>query len=209
MRIRSRGGRLLLTAAAAAALTVCLAPPAGAAPPVTPPGGFVVSVVVATGSGCGGLVLTVSPDSTSFTVSYLNYTAQAGPGIPTAQHRKSCALFLKLEVPASFTYAVTRATHVGAFTSIAKGSTAIEKARYQFQGDDGHVVGSEHQFPGPFDDPWQVSDQATGASNFAQCGQRPLLAATSELQIIGGQTTTSFIGLDSSVYSLEWKKCPA
>ncbi|MEU3776581.1 DUF4360 domain-containing protein [Streptomyces sp. NPDC032472] len=211
--------RTALTAVAVAGSLLALSPSAGAAAPTAPPAGKVtVDVATVNGSGCrpGTAAVAVSPDNSAFTVTYSDYLAQAGPGIPVTEGRKNCLLSLIVNVPQGFTYAVSKVDYRG-YGSLADGALGTQKASYYFQGMS-QTASRSHQFHGALQDNWQVTD-TTGiqALVFAPCGEKRNFNINTELRAEIGtsdSSETSYMAVDSTdgsintVYHFQWKECP-
>ncbi|MEU6866207.1 DUF4360 domain-containing protein [Streptomyces sp. NPDC046876] len=211
--------RTALTAVALAGSLLALSPSAGAAAPTAPPTGKVtVDVATVNGSGCrpGTAAVAVSPDNSAFTVTYSDYLAQAGPGIPVTEGRKNCLLSLVVNVPQGFTYAVSKVDYRG-YGSLADGAIGTQKASYYFQGMS-QTASRSHQFHGALQDNWQVTD-TTGiqALVFAPCGEKRNFNINTELRAEAGTSDsaeTSYMAVDSTdgsintVYHFQWKECP-
>ncbi|RDI59018.1 DUF4360 domain-containing protein [Nocardia pseudobrasiliensis] len=187
-------------------------------PTPPPPDKIVIDVVTVNGSGCpqGTAAVAVSPDNTAFTVTYSQYTAQVGVGSTPTDFRKNCQLNLKVHVPGGFTYGIASADYRG-FASLAKGATALERARYYFQGNSPTDF-VDHTFKGSFEDDWQATDSTDVASIvYLPCGENRNFNINTQLRVDAGTSdpkkTTSFITMDSTdgaintTYHFAWKKC--
>ncbi len=188
-------------------------------PAVTvPPGTVTVDAVTVNGSSCrpGTAVIALAADKTAFTVSYSQYQAQVGAGSVPADAHKRCKLNVTVHVPQGYTYAVVEADYRG-YAFLAAGASAVEQARYQFQGDAEKPL-IAHAFAGPYDDDWQTSDVIdTGSLVYAPCGKNRTLNIDTELTMSAGTSdasTTSVVAMDSTdgsvgtTYHLAWKQCP-
>lgn len=184
----------------------------------TPPDKITIDVVTVNGSGCpeGTAAVAVSPDNTAFTVTYSEYTAQVGVGSGPTDFRKNCQLNLNVHVPQGFTYGIAQADYRG-FASLQRGSTALERARYYFQGMSPTSF-VDHPFRGPFADDWQKTDTTeVGAIVYKPCGEFRNFNINTQLRVDAGTsdptTTTSFITMDSTdgniatTYHFAWKEC--
>lgn len=211
----------MFTALSAAVLAASAMVPAAFVPSddVPPPTGRItIDVATVNGSGCpaGTAAVAVSPDNTSFTVSYSEYLAKVGPGVDPTEFRKNCQLNLKVNIPQGFTYGIASADYRG-FAHLAQGATGLEKASYYFQGMS-ETHSSEQPFAGPFSDNWQVTDQTeVGAVVFKPCGEQRNFNINTELRVDAGTSdpsATSFMSMDSTdgnietTYHFEWKECP-
>ncbi|KIA61803.1 DUF4360 domain-containing protein [Nocardia vulneris] len=186
--------------------------------PGAPPDKIVIDVVTVNGTGCpkDTAAVAVSPDNTAFTVTYSAYTAQVGPGAGPTDFRKNCQLNLKVHVPQGFTYGIAQADYRG-FASLQKGATALERARYYFQGNSPTDF-VDHTFKGPFSDDWQKTDTTeVGAIVYLPCGETRNFNINTQLRVDAGNSDpkkTSFITMDSTdgaintTYHFAWKVCP-
>ncbi|GGN87137.1 hypothetical protein GCM10010112_69430 [Actinoplanes lobatus] len=192
--------------------------PAAAAPAPLPVDEMVIDVVAANGSGCplGTADVTVSPDNKAFTVTYSEFTAQAGAGAKPLDFRKNCQLALNVDVPQGFTYAIARTDYRG-YARLEKGASATQSSFYYFQGE-ARTHRSRHQFTGPADGDWQRTDDIDISSvSFLPCGERRFLNVNTELRVNAGWSdksrATSLLTMDSTdgnldtVYHVTWKKC--
>ncbi|MFC9815041.1 DUF4360 domain-containing protein [Streptomyces virginiae] len=206
------------TAAAVTATLVTLSPSAGASASA-PLDQVTVDVATVNGSGCrpGSAAVAVSPDNSAFTVTYSEYLAQAGGGVPAVEGRKNCLLSLVVHVPQGYTYAIAKVDYRG-FGSLQPGAIGTQKASYYFQGMS-QTAYRTHRFDGALDDNWQATD-TTGieALAWSPCGEQRNFNINTELRAEVGTSDpskTSFMALDStdgsinSVYHFSWKQCPA
>lgn len=185
----------------------------------TPPDKIVIDVATVNGTGCpaGTAAVAVSPDNEAFTVTYSQYTAKVGIGAGPTEFRMNCQINLKVHVPQGFTYGIAQADYRG-FASLAKGATALERARYYFQGNSPTDY-VDHTLKGPFGDDWQYTDSTeVGAIVYQPCGEFRNFNINTQLRVDAGTSdpkkTTSFITMDSTdgsiktTYHFAWKKCP-
>ncbi|TDD50788.1 DUF4360 domain-containing protein [Saccharopolyspora elongata] len=206
-----------LSAAALTALTMFS--PVGYHDDVPPPTGKItIDVATVNGSGCpaGTAAIAVSPDNTSFTVSYSDYLAKVGPGADPTAFRKNCQLNLIVNIPQGFTYGIASADYRG-FAHLEPGATGLEKASYYFQGmsETGRF---QTPFSGPLSDNWQVTDSTEiGAIVYKPCGEQRNFNINTELRVDAGTSDpskTSFMSMDSTdgnidtTYHFQWKECP-
>jgi hypothetical protein len=185
--------------------------------PVPPPTDrIVIDVVTVNGSGCpsGTAAVAVSPDNTAFTVTYSNYMAQVGPGVPSIDLRKNCQINLVVHVPQGFTYAIAQADYRG-FANLGAGATGTERANYYFQGQSATAF-QVHTFNALQDD-WQTTDTTDlAALIYAPCGALRNFNINTELRVTGGtdHTFTNFMSMDSTdgaintTYQFHWERCP-
>ncbi|MEU2775790.1 DUF4360 domain-containing protein, partial [Streptomyces sp. NPDC007162] len=193
------------------------APGGGGGSPLPPPAPIVIDSVTVNGTGCptGTAAVSVSPDNTTFTVTYSNYLAQVGPGTAPADRTKNCQLDLLVHVPGGYTYAIASTDYRG-FASLAPGASGTQRAGYHFQGNP-HTTNSTHHFAGGFNNDWETTDTVNVAALvFAPCGQQRTLDISTELQVDPGTSSpsaTSFMEMDSTdgtiktEYHLALKQC--
>ncbi|GHB52798.1 hypothetical protein GCM10010347_23410 [Streptomyces cirratus] len=210
--------RTTLTAALVTGSLLTLAPGAGATVPA-PPEKVTVDVASVNGSGCrpGSASVAVAPDNSAFTVTYSEYLAQAGGGVPTTEGRKNCLLSLLVHVPQGFTYAVSKVDYRG-YGNLQPGAVGTQKASYYFQGMS-QTAYRTHTFRGALDDNWQTTDTTEiEALVFAPCGAQRNFNINTELRAEVGSsdsTKTSYITVDSTdgsistKYHFSWKRCTA
>ncbi|MCM6779074.1 DUF4360 domain-containing protein [Nocardia sp. CDC159] len=193
--------------------------PAPEWPTVPPTDKIIIDVATVNGTGCppGTAAVAVSPDNEAFTVTYSEYTAQVGVGSTPTDFRKNCQINLKVHVPQGFTYGIASADYRG-FASLEKGATALQRARYYFQGNSPTQF-VDHTFKGPFVEDWQKTDTTeVGAIVYKPCGESRNFNINTQLRVDAGTSdpkkTTSFITMDSTdgniqtTYHFAWKKCP-
>lgn len=175
-----------------------------------------IELVAMAGSGCkpGSTDVAVSPDNTAFTVIYSEYLAQAGPGIPLIEGRKNCQINVLVNVPAGFTFAISKVDYRG-YAFLQPGASAMQRANYYFQGMTQGVF-ETHRLAAPMDDNWIISDEVPVASLvWHPCGDQRNLNINTELRVSAGTSTdASFVAMDSTdgtietTYHFEWMRCP-
>ncbi|SDS45343.1 DUF4360 domain-containing protein [Actinoplanes derwentensis] len=187
-----------------------------ARPPV-PAKDMVIDVVAANGSGCprGTAAVTVSPDNKAFTVSYSEFTAQAGAGTKPTDFRKNCQLALNVHVPQGYTYAIANTDYRG-YAHLERGASALQTSFYYFQGES-KTTRYRHALSGPLDSDYQRTDTLGVASlSFLPCGEQRYLNVNTELRVSAGSSDrkkTSFLTMDSTdgnldtIYHVTWQKC--
>jgi hypothetical protein len=184
-----------------------------------PPDQMAIDLLTVNGSGCepGTAAVAVNEDNTAFTVTYSEYLAMVGVGAGATDFRKNCQLNLAVKVPSGFTYAIASVDYRG-YASLAEGASGVEKASYYFQGSP-DTDEFTHNFTGPMDDNWTVSDVTDLESLvWAPCGEIRNFNINTELRVTAGtsdtSTTTSLMTMDSTdgeietEYHVVWKECP-
>uniref|UniRef100_UPI0039BF7B39 DUF4360 domain-containing protein n=1 Tax=Lentzea alba TaxID=2714351 RepID=UPI0039BF7B39 len=201
-------------AATGLALSLLVAPEAPSAADV-PPGKITVDVVTVNGSGCpaGTAAVAVSDDNTAFTVTYSDYTAQAGAGSTPTQFRKNCQLNLRVHYPQGFTYGIQKADYRG-FAYLPRGAKGMQRASYYFSGSS-NTGTSTHNIASPKNDNWQFTDQKDVAEIvFAPCGMVRHLNVNTEVRVTANSANqAAFVSMDSTDgsfntrYQFAWKRC--
>ena len=168
------------------------------------------------GSGCpvGTASIEPSADNTSFTVTYPAFVASAGGDADPTDARKNCQLVVQVDYPGGFTFAVARADYSGK-AHLSDGGSAKEITTYYFQGESAQTS-VEHNFTGPSDGPWTVSDVTPVESLvWAPCGKTRLFSINEELRATKGtdENVKNSIQLVQSKNSVQtllhlvWKRC--
>jgi Domain of unknown function (DUF4360) len=205
-----------LLAVVCAALFSCLAiapASARAAVPDQSPG-FTVTLDTANGSGCPpGSTAVSAPDDQSFTVTYSQYTADAGGGANPGDFRKNCQLDVLVGVPSGWTYGIDTVEYRG-FANLDTGVQAQLEADYYFSDQPGTFTQNQlisGPTSGVYDYPQQVPDQT-----LARCRTAQTLNIDTSLEIFPGTTTPAFfdeITMDSTdvgvatIFHLRFHRC--
>jgi hypothetical protein len=202
-------------AATGLALSLLVAPEAPSTADVVPPGKITVDVVTVNGSGCpaGTAAVAVADDNTAFTVTYSDYTAQAGAGSTPTQFRKNCQLNLRVHYPQGFTFGIAKADYRG-FAHLPRVAKGMQRASYYFSGSSSTGT-STHNIPGPKSDNWQFTDSTDVAEIvFAPCGMVRHLNVNTEVRAFTNSSNQpAFVSMDSTDgsvntrYQFAWKRC--
>ncbi|RXW20946.1 hypothetical protein EST38_g4908 [Candolleomyces aberdarensis] len=106
--------------------------------PGTPPGFSITSLGVY-GRGCpaGTTYYLLNRDKTAVTVTFSDFYAEAGPGIPISSNRKACQLAFGVIVPAGFSISISSVDYVSNRGSylLDNETTATQQSTYYFQGE--------------------------------------------------------------------------
>ena len=205
---------LTFMAATSLALSLLVAPEASSAADV-PPGKITVDVVTVNGSGCpaGTAAVAAADDNTAFTVTYSDYTAQAGAGSTPTQFRKNCQLNLRVHYPQGFTFGIAKADYRG-FAHLPRGAKGTQRASYYFSGQSATGT-SIHNIASPLSDNWQFTDSTEVAEIvYAPCGMVRNLNVNTELRVTANSSNqAAFASMDSTDgsvstrYQFAWKRC--
>ena len=104
---------------------------------VEPPSGSVkIKSISAIGTGCpdeSTYATNISDDAQAFTVTFSDFVAEVGPGIPLSAGRKNCALTATLEIPNGYQFSIATFNYRG-FMDLAPKIKADHTTSYYFQG---------------------------------------------------------------------------
>nr|WP_236704012.1 DUF4360 domain-containing protein [Lentzea aerocolonigenes] len=202
-------------AATSLAVSLLVAPEAPSTADVVPPGKITVDVVTVNGSGCpaGTAAVAVADDNTAFTVTYSDYTAQAGSGSSPTDFRKNCQLNLRVHYPQGFTFGIAKADYRG-FAHLPRGAKGMQRASYYFSGSSSTGT-STHNINAPITDNWQFTDSTDVAEIvFAPCGMVRNLNVNTEVRAFTNSSNQpAFVSMDSTDgsvntrYQFAWKRC--
>jgi hypothetical protein len=209
---------IAISAAALAALAATAAPASAKVPGTHGPTKVTIEVGSVNGSGCppNTAAVVVSPDKEAFTVTYSQYTAQAGGSSKPTDARKNCQISLIVHVPGGFTYAIASTDHRG-YAALQLGAKATQVASYYFQGLP-HTAATEHPIPAALKGSWQFTDEVPIPQLiYKPCGTERYFNINTELRVDVGasdESKVSFASMDSTdgsiktTYHFAWKECP-
>ena len=202
-------------AALCAALLSCLAftPAAANAAPSPQPPWYTIRLLTANGTGCPPDSTAVSQvNSTVFTVTYSQYTAFAGGGVPPTQRRLNCQLNVEVGVPSGWTYGILEVDYRG-YAYLDSGARGTLAADYWFEGSP-LTHPQQHSIYGPKDYNYAFSDYA-GVMAWAPCHFNGALEINTSVRVLPGYDSSfaNELTLDSSVlglgtlYHLGFRQC--
>jgi len=201
---------LLALASVATALPAIEVPAAG-------PPGFNITSIGVLGTGCppGSVYYVLNPDKTAVTVTFAEFYAEAGPGIPIRNNRKACQITLGVSVPAGFTFGIANVDYRG-FYKLDEKVTASQSSLYYFQGE---VVqaSSRSDLVGPIDGKeytWRDSFDLVSTVQ-APCGKSTVLNINSDVRVSNSGNTKGqgYLATDSidtaltTTFNFQWQTC--
>ncbi|KAG8777070.1 hypothetical protein FRB91_005074 [Serendipita sp. 411] len=99
------------------------------------PGTFNITSIGVSGTGCpfGTVSYALNNQRTTVTLTFSNYYATAGPGIPISENRKNCQITLKVHVPHCYRFAIPTIDYYGYYQLDDKVKANL-RASYYFAG---------------------------------------------------------------------------
>ncbi len=202
---------LLLSNAAASAQ---YAPPAGS---------VTIKKILFNGTGCpiGTVAQNISTDNKAFTLTFSDFIAETGPGLPLSAGRKNCTLTAVLSVPAGWQYSVGSFYYRG-FMDLGQGIKAEHTTNYFFEGQ-GDTGTFRSQEMGPLSKDFVYTDRVGLASVYmpsvwSPCRAERALNINVSIRASnvnprafpnsqGLITNDSVDGEVKQVYGLSWRPC--
>ncbi|MCS6838468.1 MAG: DUF4360 domain-containing protein [Bdellovibrionaceae bacterium] len=166
------------------------------------------------GSGCpaGTASVSVSPDGSTITILFDQFTAESGGHSGKQVDRKSCNLSIPVEVPQGYSVAIFQVDYRG-FNSLPWGARSQFEAEYFWAGSRGRRV--SRSFFGPLNDNFFIRDELLARTLvWTPCGKsvnlRANVAIMNQTNNFMEQTLTAVDSADISselVYHLQWRRC--
>ncbi len=168
------------------------------------------------GSGCpiGSVGQNIAPDFKAFTLTFSDYIAEIGPGIPLSDARKNCQLTLDMYFPQGWQFAIATFDYRG-YVSLDRRVQATQSSAYYFQGQ-GQTGRFSTNFSGPVDRDYQFRDTIGLTSLvWSPCGATRALNINTQVRLnnrsnpngSGLITTDSIDGQIIHKYGLQWRRC--
>jgi hypothetical protein len=187
--------------------------------PIAPSEPITIKKIQYNGTGCplGTVAKNVSEDKTAFTLTFSEFVAEAGPGIPLSAGRKNCVATLVLDVPAGWQYSIASFYYRG-FMALDKGMKAEHSASYFIEGQ-GKTGTFASQKSGPFENDYVYNDNIGIISDvWSPCGVERALNINASIRVSntdsrkypnaqGLITNDSIDGQITQVWGLTWRRC--
>jgi Domain of unknown function (DUF4360) len=185
---------------------------------VPDPSGVYVAALTANGTGCpaGTWDASISPDGTTFTVSFATYELMVNPG--QAFVVKDCQIGIDLKTPSGFTFAVNSFYYQGYNLLDSDGMTAQQTAKYYFMGNPVPGVTFQSNMTGPYDDSYLFANDVPVADLvWSPCGVTRRLNAQTRLILKNNAAKTGSGYLNMSTadgmvqnvfrFGFSWRHC--
>jgi hypothetical protein len=168
------------------------------------------------GTGCpaGSVALSMSRDSSAFSLLLEEFAAEAGPGVSISESHKNCQLLFDLDYPTGWQFALFTVDFSG-YLSLDPGVTATQSARYYFQGQS-QTANLATTFGGPDSRDYYIRDTFGPTSMvWSPCGAQRALNLNIAVDVSGanrnasGLNTTKLdpLGNGSLPIGNVWKRC--
>jgi hypothetical protein len=182
---------------------------------------FEITDVVLNGDGCpaGSVDKNVAADRLSFSLSFHQYLAEAGPLLAASDGRKSCQVTITLRVPPGWRFAVAGFDYRG-YMNLDEGIEAEHKTSYYFQADQKQGEFTNNK-KGPEQNPFYFQQQVKIADKiWSPCETRRALNIKTAMRVwnsdrnkypnaAGVMGTDSLIGeFHDQKWKLSWGRCP-
>jgi hypothetical protein len=173
--------------------------------------------ITANGSGCpiGSVGSDISPDAKAFTLTFSEYAAEIGPGIPLSESRKNCQLGVAMNIPSGWSYTLLKVDYRG-FAALDAGVVGQQRSTYYFQGASGRTNSGAlfTNIYGPTSRDFTISDDVE-IQDFvwSPCGVTRSLNINTEVRVSGRSGTRGYITQDSidgelsHTYRIAWRRC--
>lgn len=166
------------------------------------------------GSGCpaGTVSATLSPDASSLSILFDQFTAEAGRTTRRSVDRKSCNLAIPVHVPQGYSVSVIQVDYRG-FNSLPQGGRSQFNVEYFFAGGSGPRY--SRTFYGPMGDDYSINNTLVAtAMVWSPCGASPNLRVNASMTAYANRSMEQTLAtVDSAdinaglVYHLQWRRC--
>lgn len=164
------------------------------------------------GTGCpsGSVSTTLSPDATSLSLTFDEYSVSTGGETGRTFDRKSCNVAIPVHVPQGYSVAVLAVDYRG-FNHLPRGSSSQFNVEYFFAGSRGPAF--RRSFYGALDDDYMIHNELGVQSMvWSRCGDDVNLRTNSSSRLSGGRgeamSTVDSQDVNAAiVYRLSWKRC--
>ncbi|TFK28416.1 hypothetical protein FA15DRAFT_701084 [Coprinopsis marcescibilis] len=112
----------------------------------TPPAGFVVTGTTVSGAGCPSGSSFVRTASIGLTVTYSQFYAEIGAGIPASDNSKSCQTAITASVPVGYAFGISQISGRG-YQQLDTGVQSSRTVSYEF--DPSNSVSATRSYVGP------------------------------------------------------------
>ncbi len=178
-----------------------------------------IKKIMYNGSGCplGTVAKNVSEDKQSFTLTFSEFVAEAGPGVSLSEGRKNCVATLTLDVPGGWQYSIGSFFYRG-FMQLDRGIKAEHSADYFFEGT-GFTGRFSSTKVGPFENDYVYNDNiGLSSAVWSACGVERALNINTKIRVSNSNssaypnargliTNDSIDGQIKQVWGITWRRC--
>lgn len=172
------------------------------------------------GSGCpdaSTVGVNISDDKQAFTLTFSEFAAETGPGIPLSASRKNCVATLVLDVPSGWQYSIGSFYYRG-FMQLDQAIRAEHTTNYFFEGQ-GRTGSFASTSYGPFADEYVYQDVVGLASAvWSTCSVKRALNINTSVRVYNADklhfpdsqgfiTNDSIDGEIRQIWGLSWRRC--
>lgn len=168
--------------------------------------------IIHAGSGCPSESANeiVMEDEDFLLLRFPNLLAEVGPSSPNVSNRTNCRLYLDIEVPPGYSYAIKNVEYVG-FSSLEKGIHARVNTRLYFTGSDLTSLFT-HAAYGPQDKDLLTTNEIPEESMlWSPCDDQRAMNIETQISLENSRNRqgNGMVAIDSIKFSLQWKRCSA
>ncbi len=180
---------------------------------------FKINSIAVKGSGCraNSFISNVAEDHLSFSLTFFENIAEAGPGFELKDGLKNCQITLNLSIPDGWRFAVAGFDYRG-YIKLDEGIEALHTTKYYIQGD-GAETSVTNSKKGPEDNAFHYQQQVKVADRvWSLCEKERAMNINMTMRVWNADrekfpNASGLIGTDSAEgsfqkWKLSWARCP-
>lgn len=182
------------------------------------PDGVIINRVGHGGNGCpqGSVDTYVSADRQALTLTFDQYIAEIGDGIPRSEARKFCNVSLELVVPNGWQFSVFQVDYRG-YVDLESGAQSNLSSTYRFSGRTGNQeerTFNRAVFRGSVSGNYLKKDDiGIETLVWSPCAETRALNINSEVRLTAPRNRRALMTVDTidgefkQIYALKWRRC--